>query len=253
MLPLLGQAQSYRTDFKSKDFVDTAATMVWVGVSMDGQLPFGQLKETFRPNLSVGANVTAKTKSNWTFDFNFQYMFGGNLRDMTASFLGDMVREVGDEYLVIDGNGLESTLNFEGRYWYFGPSIGKLIPVDRWKNSGIWLRFGGGYLGHKIRISDYDFQVPQLDGNYLKLYDHRSSGFALNQFVGYLFNQKNRLLNFYAGIEVFEFWTKPNRNFVLPEGSTANMKNKFSCLLGLRIGWNVPLYEKKTTTTFYYK
>ncbi len=252
LTPFLSHAQSYRTDFKSKSYVDTAATMVWAGVSMSGHLPFGFIKTTFRPNLAVGANVTAKTKTNWTFDLTGQYMFGSNLRDRTASFLGDMVREVGGELLVVDGNGMESVLYFEGRYWYVGPSVGKIIPVSRWKNSGIWLRFGAGYFGHKIRINDYDYQVPQLTGDYNKLYDHLSSGFAMSQFVGYLFNQKNRLLNFYGGIEVFEFWTKPSRNYVLPEGPTGNMKRKFSCLLGLKIGWNIPLYENKTTTTFYY-
>ena len=254
LFPLFSQAQSdIRNDYSSKNYVDTGATMLWVGVSMDGQLPFGTLKSTFKPNLAVGANFTAKTKNNWTFDLTGTYMFGANLQDRTASFLGDMVRVVGGRPLVIDGNGMEATLYFEGRYWSLGPSIGKVIPVNKWRNSGIWLRFGASYFGHKIRINDYDYQVPQLDGDYLKLYDHRSSGFALNQFIGYLFIQKNRILNFYGGIEVFEIWTKPNRNFVFPEGPTANMKSKFSCLLGLKIGWNIPLYEKKTVTTFYYR
>ncbi len=253
VLPHIVLSQSYYTDFKSKDFVDTGATMVWIGASLSGQLPFGELRETFKANLALGANVTFKTQNNWTIDITGQYMFGSNLRDMTASFLGDMVREVGGEYIVVDGNGMEATLYFEGRYWYVGPTIGKIIPVNRWKNSGIWLRFGAGCFGHKIRINDYDYQVPQLSDDYLKLYDHRSHGFAMNQFIGYLFIQKNRLINFYGGIEVYEMWTKPDRNYVFPEGSTANMKNEFSCLVGLKIGWNIPLYEKKTTTTFYYK
>lgn len=245
-------AQSYRTDFSSKDYVDTPATMLWLGPSLSGQLPMGALKQTFKANLALGANFTAKTKKNWTFDLSFSYMFGSNLRDKSASFLGDMVNEVGGEYLILDGNGLESQLYFEGRYWYVGPSVGKVIPVNRWKNSGIWIRFGAGYFGHKIRINDYDNQVPQLMDDYKKLYDHRSAGFAMNQFIGYLFIQKNRILNFYGGIEFYEIWTKPNRNYVFPEGPTDNMKSKFSGLVGLKIGWNIPLYEKKSVTTFYY-
>lgn len=250
-LPLY--AQSYRTDFKSKSYVDTMATMVWTGVNMSGQLPFGALNETFKGNLAVGTGITAKTKKNWTFDAYFNYMFGSNLRDQTFSFLGDLVSYNGGEYMVMDGNGLKAVLYFEGRYWTVGGAVGKVIPVNRWKNSGVWLRLGAGYFGHKIRINDYDHQVPQLDGDYLKLYDHRSSGFALNQFIGYLFIQKNRLLNFYGGIELWEIWTKPNRNYVLPEGPTKDMKSTFSGLVGLKIGWNIPLYEKKTTTTFYYR
>ena len=106
-----------------------------------------------------------------------------------------------------------------------------------------------GRLGHK----EDSVRFYELSMNYKKLYDHRSSGFAMNQFIGYLFIQKNRILNFYGGIEFYEIWSKPNRNYVFPEGPTANMKRKFSGLVGLKIGWNIPLYEKKSVTTFYYK
>lgn len=255
MLPLAlmgqrGSVANARTDFSSKSYIDSGATMVWTGVNMSGYLPVGYLHQWFKPNLSVGTGVTVKTAKNWTFDVNFHYMFGANLRDTTAAFLGDMVDEYGR---VVDGNGLTSTLYFEGRYWSVGAGVGKVIPVSRWRNSGIWLHLGMGYFGHKIRINDYDNQVPQLAGDYKKGYDHRSGGFAMNQFIGYLFIQKNRLLNFYGGIEFWEIWSKPNRNFILNEGPTENMKSKFSGLIGLKIGWNIPLYEKKEVTTFYYR
>lgn len=251
LLPAALQAQSHvKTDYKDKNYVDTAAMMVWTGVNMSGQLPLGYLHDWFKPNLSVGTGVTLKTKSNWTFDINLSYMFGGNLRDTTFAFLGDLANE---NNIVIDGNGNKAKLYFEGRYWMFGLGIGKLIPVDRWKNSGIWLRLSGGYFGHKIRINDYNNQVPQLDGDYKKGYDHLSSGFAMSQFVGYLFNQHNRILSFYGGIEFYEIWTKPTRNYIFYEGPTAGKKNGFSGLISLKIGWNIPLYEKKSVTTFYYR
>lgn len=250
LLPGYTKAQSYRTDFSSKDYVDTAATMVWTGVNMAGHLPLGNLREWFKPNLSVGTGVTIKTKNNWTFEVNFNYMFQSNLRDTSAAFLGDMVDEYGR---IMDGNGMKATLYLEGRYWNFGAGIGKIIPVNRWKNSGIWLKYNAGYFGHKIRINDYDHQIPQLLDDYVKGYDHRSSGFAMNEFIGYLFIQKNRLLNFYGGIEFYQMWTKPNRNYIFYEGPTADLKYKFSGLIGLKIGWNIPLYEKKSVTTFYYK
>ncbi len=245
-----GSLSNTRTDFSSKSYIDSAATMVWTGVNMSGFLPFGELRSWFKPNLGVGTGVTVKTNRNWTFEVNFNYMFGSNLRDTTAAFLGDMVDEYGR---VVDGNGLTSTLYFEGRYWSFGAGVGKVIPVSRWRNSGIWVRFGISYFGHKIRINDYDHQVPQLSGDYLKGYDHRSGGVAMNQFVGYLFIQKNRLLNFYGGFEFWEIWSKPNRNYVFNEGPTQDMPLKFSGLVGIKIGWNIPLYEKKEVTTFYYR
>lgn len=240
----------YRTDFKNKSYIDTMATMVWTGVNVGYQLPFGDLGKTFLGNFNVGTGITAKTKHNWTFDINFNYMFGSNLKDKSFAFLGDMVNS---NSIISDGNGMKATIYTEGRYWQAGAGAGKVIPVNRWKNSGIWLHWGAGFFRHKIRINDFDYQVPQLDGDYLKGYDHRSSGFGMSQFIGYLFIQKNRILNLYAGIELMEFWTKPDRNYIFLEGPTENMPYKFSGLVGLKIGWNIPLYEKKAVTTFYYR
>ena len=96
LLPSAGKSQEYvRTDFKSKSYVDTMARMVWTGVNMSGQIPVGALRETFKANLSVGTGVTYKTQTNWTFDVNFNYMFGSNLRDTTYSFLGSMINDDG--------------------------------------------------------------------------------------------------------------------------------------------------------------
>jgi len=253
LLPMLLLAQSrpsYRTDFNSKSYVDTATSMLWTGASLSYQMPVGNLRQTFKNNINVGTGLTFKNAHNWTFDVNFNYMFGANLRDTSYAFLGDMVTSDGN---IIDGNGMKATIYTEGRYWTVGAGVGKVIPVDRWKNSGIWLRMGAGYFRHKIRINDYDNQVPQLTGDYLKGYDHRSSGFMLSQSVCYLFIQKNRVLNFYGGLEFYETWTKPDRSFIFYEGPTDNVPLKFSGLIGVKFGWNIPLYEKKAVTTFYYR
>ncbi len=254
-IPEVADAQrsrpSYQTDFSSKDYVDTAAPMIWLDAHMSYMFPVGELATLFKSNFGVGPGFTFKSKNNWTIGFHCDYMFGANLRD-PKFFNGTLAN---DDGTVIDGNGLVSQggITAEGRYWTLQADFGKVIPVDRWKNSGIWLRLGAGYFSHRLRLDDYSNQYPQLDGNYTKGYDRRSGGFVLNQFVGYQFVRKNRMLNFYIGLEFHEMWTKPNRNYVFFEGPTDEMKAKFSGLIGLKAGWNIPLYEKKTTTTFYYR
>ncbi len=254
-LPENAVAQSrrpvYQTDFSSKDYIDTAAPMIWLDAHLAYHFPLGNLRTMFKSNFAVGPGFTFKSKSNWTVGFHFDYMFGANMRD-SAFFNGTLAN---DEGIVIDGNGLVSPggILAEGRYWTVQADFGKIIPVDRWKNSGIWLRIGGGYFSHRLRLDDYSNQFPQLDGNYVKGYDRRSGGFALNQFIGYQFVRKNRMLNLFIGLEFHEIWTKPNRNYVFFEGPTDNMKAKFSGMIGFKAGWNIPLYERKTTTTFYYR
>ena len=241
----------YQTDFASKDYVDTAAPMIWLDAHFAYHFPLGDLRTMFKNNFAVGPGFTFKSASNWTVGFHFDYMFGANMRD-SAFFNGTLANDQG---IVIDGNGLVSQggITAEGRYWTVQSDFGKIIPVNRWKNSGIWLRLGAGYFSHRLRLDDFGNQYPQLEGNYAKGYDRRSGGFVLNQFVGYQFVHKNRMLNFYIGLEFHEMWTKPNRNYVFYEGPTDDMKAKFSGMVGFKAGWNIPLYERKTTTTFYYR
>lgn len=241
----------YQTDFSSKNYIDTAAPMIWLDAHLAYHFPLGDLRTMFKNNFAVGPGFTFKSTSNWTVGFHFDYMFGANMRDPNF-FNGTLAS---DDGIVIDGNGLVSQggITAEGRYWTAQADFGKIIPVDRWKNSGIWLRLGVGYFSHRLRLDDFGNQYPQLDGNYAKGYDRRSGGFVLNQFVGYQFVRKNRMLNFYIGLEFHEMWTKPNRNYVFFEGPTDNMKAKFSGMVGFKAGWNIPLYERKTTTTFYYR
>ncbi|MBQ5992910.1 MAG: hypothetical protein IJL57_01055 [Bacteroidales bacterium] len=241
----------YQTDFSSKDYVDTAAPMIWLDAHLAYHFPVGDLHKMFKNNFAVGPGFTFKSRSNWTVGFHFDYMFNANMRDPNF-FNGTLANEQGT---VIDGNGLVSHggITAEGRYWAAMADFGKIIPVDRWKNSGIWLRLGAGYFSHRLRLNDYSNQYPQLDGDYARGYDRRSGGFVLSQFIGYQFVRKNRMLNFFIGVEFHEMWTRPNRNYVFFEGPTGDMPYKFSGLVGFKAGWNIPLYERKTTTTFYYR
>jgi len=244
LIPSFIFAQQYDN---GKKYIDTATSMLWTGANFSYQLPSGNLANSFSGNFNIGSGFTFKTSSNWTWDVNFNYLFGANIDDASL-VLGDVVNSNGD---IIDGNGLKATIYLEGRYWTLGIGVGKVIPVNRWKNSGIWIHSGFGFFQHKIYISDPDNQVSQLLGNYKKGYDQRSSGFCMSQFVGYLFMQKKRVASFYAGVEITELWTRPDRNYIFVLGSTDNIPYKFSALFGLKIGWIVPLFEKKKVTTFY--
>ena len=232
--------------------IDTATSMVWTGASFAYQLPGGHLKETFKGNFNLGTWITYKTSSNWTLSVNFNYMFGSKFRsyepENLRKYFGDIITTFN---YIVDGEGKPSDVFCEGRYWNVGGSLGKVIPIGPWKNSGIWVSLGAGYISHKIHITTPDNRFPQLSEEYRKGYDRRSGGFYTTQFVGYLFMRKRRVASFFAGIELYEMWTKPSRTYIFTEGPTDEMKNKFSILTGFKIGWIVPLYEKKKTIKYY--
>lgn len=230
--------------------IDTSTLMVWTGANFAVQFPFGTLRETFKTNMNIGFDVTLKTASNWTYSFDFNYLFGSKIRDQKAVLGEDLLSTSVNDFILIDGNGKEATIYFEGRYWNISLGIGKIIPFGKWRNSGLWLRLNAGYFEHKIRINDFDNQIPQLSGDYKKGYDQRAGGFCLTQFVGYVFMRKVRVASFYAGLEVSEIWTKSNRNFNFLLMKKDESK-KFSVLVGPKIGWIIPLYERRKIQTLY--
>lgn len=249
---LLGQ------DIKpNKDFVDSSATMVWLAVSMSAQFPFGAkdnvftIPSLFKVNGSVGVDCTVKTPGNWTYGIRGNYCFGGAMRDNTVL---DNLKDHNGYIYNSDGSNNETEIEeeLEGRYWYVSAGFGKVFPVNRWKNSGVWLYADFGVVQHKIymgsQVADY---VPMLQGDYRKGYDRRSTGFHMSQSIGYLFIQRKRVASFYAGIEVHEMWTSPDRNYFLGYGPTADMKSEFSGLVGIKVAWIIPLYEKKKVETYY--
>ena len=240
------QAQSQFYDTGAR-ITDTATTMIMVGANFSTLFPFGMMRDTFKLNLNFGGLLMLKTKTNWTFDLNFNYFFASDVRNPN-NILSNLVDKNG---AIIDGYGLKSTIYMEGRFWHLGFGVGKIIAFDQWRNSGLWLRYDFGYFEHKIRIKEPEDALPQILGDYLKGYDQKSGGFCMSQFIGYLFMRKNRVANFYVGIEIYEMWTKPLRNYIFNVGPTDGIKPAFSCMLGGKVGWFIPVYEKKRTTDYY--
>jgi hypothetical protein len=262
---------------RDQNYLDTATFMIWASPKFAVHVPFGSgyLPSTFNVrankfncNYAAGLDFTIKTKSNWTISFAFDYMFGSKVSKPPHDVLGDMFFYVEKQVekddslitekipVIFNGEGNNAVaLSYEGRYWFFGATVGKIIPLDRWKNSGLWFKFSLGYFGHKIHFTDPNSYFPQIDQKYRYGYDQRSSAVALNQFFGYLFMQKRRVLSFYIGIELWEVFSKPDRGYIFAgdlAGPTDLLPRKFSGLLGLKFGWNLPLYEKKRVTTYYY-
>jgi hypothetical protein len=239
---------------------DTATFMIWASPNFSVQIPFGKgyLSSTFKYNFSIGVDVTMKTQTNWTLDVAFNYMFGSKIRLSPKDIIGDMWISDNDKLGAVYNAAGENSkaLSYEGRYWYFGATLGKMISIDRWKNSGLWLKLGAGYFGHKIYFADSYNLFPQIDQKTYRLgYDQRAHGIAFNQFFGYMFMQKRRVLSFYFGVELWEIFTKPDRGYIFVGqyvGPTDPLPKKFSGLLGVKLGWILPFYEKNRVVTYYY-
>ena len=103
-------------------------------------------------------------------------------------------------------------------------------------------------LQHKIRIEG---AAPQLMGEYKKGYDRLSNGLALGEFIGYVHLGKNHFINFFAGFEIIEAFTKNRRSFNIDTIEKDDTK-RLDILSGFKFGWIIPLYRRNADEFYYY-
>ena len=95
-------------------------------------------------------------------------------------------------------------------------------------------------------------RVPALEPEYLKGYDRLTLGFSLNQFIGYMHLTKKNLLCFYGGVEFAEIFAKRQREYDFNLMRKDDVK-LFESMIGLKIGWIIPLYKHNPYAEFEYR
>lgn len=223
---------------------DTCINVPLISVNFSGQKPFGDLKERFGENLSIGGSFLFKARKTWVVGVEGAYFFGRNVRENVLSQMKT------SESFVIDNEGYPADLRVTERGFNAYVVVGKVFPkLGHNPNSGLIINCGFGYLQHKIKLYDAGQKVAAVKGDMVKGYDRLSGGLAMEQFVGYLFLSGNRLVNFIAGFEFHEASTKSYRGFNYDTG-LPDTKERKDFLIGFRIGWILPLYKR--TQDFYY-
>jgi hypothetical protein len=93
--------------------------------------------------------------------------------------------------------------------------------------------------------------VPALEGDYLKGYDRLTSGFCLSEFVGYQLLSNSRLLNFFAGVELYQGFTRSRRDWNIDQVKKDDSP-RLDLLSGIRVGWVLPLYRRAPKEFYIY-
>ncbi len=210
------------------------------------QFPGGDLAKIFGNNSSIGGGFMYKTKKNWIFGAEGNYLFGGTVKNQD-SILSKISTKDG---FVIDANGYFADILFSERGYSFFAKFGKLFPVlSPNPNSGITVLAGAGYIEDKIRIHNPANTAPQVYGDYKKGYDRLNSGFAVTGSIGYLYMSNTRLLNMYLGFEFTQSWTtyRRERDFNTGMKDTSKPSTQF---YGIKFKWIIPLY-KRTPKEYY--
>lgn len=238
----------FYSSLNAQSTVDSSDFIAFFDVNAGYYMPAADMSDRFGMNAAVGAGFNLKTKSNWTLSGSYNYIFGDNVKNENF-YLSSILTAEG---VIIDGNGQYAEINLMERGWNSFISVGKIIPVSKkQRNSGIWIHTGMGLLQHKIMINNPLNLAPQIKGDYKKGYDKLSNGFALNQFVGYVWINKKNIFNTYAGFDITAAWTENRRSYDFVLAEKYNEK-RFDVIYGIKLGWIIPIY-RRSPEPFYYR
>ncbi|MEI7499208.1 MAG: hypothetical protein WCK84_02065 [Bacteroidota bacterium] len=204
------------------------------------QFPGGDLAKQFGSNASIGGSIMFKTRNNWLFGAEGNFMFGQTVKN-SDSLLKIISTRQG---FVIDANGYYADMVFYERGFTFFGKFGKVIPLLAPNpNSGFTILAGAGYIQDKIRIHNPGNTAPQLLGDYKKGYDRLNGGFAVTGALGYMYLSNTRLVNFSLSFEFMQAWTNPyrERDFDTGKKDTRKLSSQF---YSVRVSWIIPLYRR---------
>jgi hypothetical protein len=218
---------------------DSVISFPMIGVIAGFQLPGGDLADRFGNNFNVGGVFQWKFKNNVLVGVEGNFLFGDDVKE---KFFLDRYRTPDGN--IIDGNGKYSIVSLSMRGMKAEVKAGKIFPVaGPNKNSGLMATVGLGYLHHKILIETPNGPIPYLEGDYRKGFDRFSSGVSVTEFMGYMNFGNSRLINFYAGLEFTQAFTR-NRRMLNFDSGTRDDKARTDLFFGIRLGWVFPLYKR---------
>lgn len=218
---------------------DSSIAFPTVGISATYQSPGADMAQRFGSNFAFGAVFQYKFKSNWIIGLEGRYLFSDNVKENTI--LDGFKTPDGN---IIDGNGQFGLVLLYERGLQLNLKGGKIFPLRFLNpNSGIMFTAGAGYLQHKIWIDTPGSPIPYLEGDYAKGYDRFSNGLAVSEFLGLISFSNKKLVNFYAGIECVQGFTRNRRSMNFDTGLKDN-KQRLDLLFGIHVGWMFPIYKR---------
>ena len=241
-----------------KDIMKEPIPVAMFQVTYAFHLPAFDLRKDYGVSNTIGGSFVYKTKSNWIFTANGNFIFGNQLKGDRIDIFGEgITTEYGE---ITGGAGLYSTFAIYQRGMHLQAEVGKLFPIWPNPNSGIFVQLGIGYLRNRTRI-DFDRNTNNTPyvvyKEYEYGYDRMRGGPAVHLEAGYLFFGNSRIANFSVSLEATYAANHDLRAYDfrvfdgVPVGYTDPHKVYNDFYYGIRLSWNIPTYQRQPEEYYY--
>ncbi len=228
-----------KTRYSAQNIKDTSIFAPVFNTTYAVQFPLLDMNKSFGVNSNLGFSGGVKTAKNWQFELEGSFLFSKNVRVGTIL---DPILTSDRQVVAIDGK--PSNIEIYQRGFTGGFNVGKIFSIiGPNPNSGLIVKFGAGFIRHKIRIENQDDLVVQLSKPNLIYFDRLTLGVMTKQYIGYQHLGNTNLANFTFGLEFIQGFTRGMRDYQLDlEGPYLDQRLDF--LIGLRVGWVIPVYRR---------
>lgn len=238
--------------------VGFSAGVVTPGFGSSTALGGGNMKDLYEgPYLDFAIDWAYKWQSGWMLSLDADLWFGynsDNLKDRTIR-LGDIYTSGG---YAMSWGGYDGVITAYNRGLAVRPGVGKILRImPKNPDSGILLKLSGGWFMQKtIFTQDFDRSpVPQLAGEYGKLYDHLRNGAILTQSIGFIYmSNLYSYVNIRLTFDISECFSWSSRPYQIDNVMGLNGEDHghyFDLLYGVKLSWMFP-FTGKTTYDYYY-
>jgi hypothetical protein len=143
-----------------------------------------------------------------TYGLSFNQFLGN--RVTVDSLYGGIV---GKSQIMFDREGFPGLIRYYMRGYSVQATVSKIFPInEKWKNSGIEVRLGVGFMEHKIRAKFDQGKLPQIEGEYALGYDKLSNGPMFSQAINFHY-LNTETVSFFAGVNLGQAITKNRRSW----------------------------------------
>ena len=211
------------------------------------QIPIGNLANTFGNNSIVGSSYFLETSNNLIFGIEGNYMFAPTIKDSTI--FNNISTSDG---AIIGADGQYANVNIMQRGFDCYLFAGYTFHPSENNLSGIYIYQGFGYLQHQIFIDTKNQNVPQLDEEMKKGYDHFSNGFSTKLSVDYNYYHQKGRFQISTGINYTIAYTKNQRTYDFAGNTYYDKERNWDKLLGFKIAIIIPIKRKNEEKFHYY-
>lgn len=218
---------------------DSSIFMPLLSVDYSALFPAGDFQDRFSFTNGIGGSIDFKTKKKFIFGVHGSFLFGQNVKESIQ--FGDVVNADGS---VTNVSGSIGNAALKMRGFNVNLDFGYLLTFSKPNpNSGIFFKFGIGYIQNMVYIQNVEDNIPQINGEYKKGYDRFSVGMNISQHIGYQFMHNKGIWNFHVGFYISEGMTKNIRyNF---DTKSKNPDLQLDIIYGIKLGWIIPVYKRK--------